>query len=73
MRWWVYKHSNSVSIEVDDEELLEKLMSDIQDLITSSVFHKHYSNAKDYIEMYLEIEAAYKELIKRNEPEVTEE
>lgn len=72
MRWWVYKHSNSISIELDNEELLEKFILNIKDMIKSAVFHDDYSSAKDYIELLQEVEAAYKELIKTNE-EVTEE
>lgn len=73
MRLWVYKHSNSVSVEIDDEELLEKFLNNIEDLIKSCVFHNDYASAKDYIELFQEVEAAYKELIKDREPEVIEE
>lgn len=73
MRWRVYKHSNSISIELDNEELLEKFILKIKDMIKSAVFHDDYSSAKDYIELLQEVEAAYKDLIKENEPEVIEE
>lgn len=63
MKWRVYRYEKAVSIDIDDEELLEKFMGDIEDLIKSTIFHKDYASAKDYIEMLLELKKYYIEIL----------
>lgn len=59
----IFKNHDRVVIEIDDEELLEKFMGDIEDLIKSTIFHKDYASAKDYIEMLLKLKKYYIEIL----------
>lgn len=59
----IFKNHDRVVIEIDDEELLKKFMGDIEDLIKSTIFHKDYASAKDYIEMLLKLKKYYIEIL----------
>lgn len=60
----IYTIANTVTIEIDDEELIEKVLNSVEDLIKSAVFHHEYDAARDYINFFLKLESVYKELVK---------
>lgn len=73
MHGQIYKMANTVTIEIDDEELIEKVLNSLEDMIKSAVFHHEYDTARDYINFFLKLEAVYKELISARKVEVIED
>ena len=59
----IFKNHERAVIEIDDEELVEKILNGLEDMIKSSVYHCDYKTAQEYINAFLKLESVYKEMI----------
>lgn len=49
-----------------DAKLVKKLMGCVDDMAKSELFNRHYANARDLLDFYLDLEQAYGDMEKED-------
>ena len=62
MKWFVYSLEGTVRIELDDSVLIEKLISDTEEIIKSSAYACNFEKVKEYTDFLLALKASFEEL-----------
>lgn len=74
MNFEVAHVDGKVYLTFKDSKLLTVIMSDVEDLIKSTAYAGNYESAKEYIDVLLALQTAYKEMRdseKNEEPDGT--